>query len=256
MPNRMIKESIHGSEKISGLTDFQFRLWVNLITYVDDYGRGDARPAIIKGTCFPLRDRVTVKDIDGALHALAGAGCVSLYEVDGKPYLYFPSWGEHQRIQTKRSKYPAPQESTVDHGESPPESNPNPNPNTNPNTNPTRGRARESDGGGDPFDAFSQSKSDLRAALDGYAAMREQMGKPLTARAKQKLVDKLDVFPEREWIAIIDQATTHNWLDFYAIDRTKAAKRDDNSRRSYDLERAQEEMNTTVPQLRKKKKGE
>ena len=140
MPNRIIKESICGSEKLNSLTDFQFRLWVGLVTYVDDFGRGDARPAMIKGSIFPLRDRVTVKDIQTALLALAGAGCVSLYEVDGKPYLYFPNWERHQRIQTKRSRYPAPVHGeppyvTVSHGEPPLESNPiqsntNPNPNT------------------------------------------------------------------------------------------------------------------------------
>lgn len=148
MPNRIIKESIHGSEKIQQLSDFQFRLWVGLITYVDDYGRGDARPAMIKGAVFPLRDRVTVKDIKSALLALAGAGCVGLYEVDGKPYLYFPNWEQHQRIQTKKPKYPGPDEATgsygespcvtVDHRESPPESESNTNPNTNPNTKSAR----------------------------------------------------------------------------------------------------------------------
>ena len=70
MPNRIIKDSIHESEKVNAMTDFQFRLWVSLITYVDDYGRGDARPAIIKGNCFPLRDRLTNKDIDAALTGL------------------------------------------------------------------------------------------------------------------------------------------------------------------------------------------
>lgn len=139
MPNRIIKESIHTSEDVNRMTDFQFRLWISLITYVDDYGRGDARPAIIKGACFPLRDRITNKDIDAALRDLAGIGCVGLYEVDGKPYLYFPTWESHQRIQTKKSRFPAPPHGeppslTVNCGESPPESNPNPNP--NPNTNP------------------------------------------------------------------------------------------------------------------------
>lgn len=112
MPNRLIKDSIRFSEKVNSLTDFQFRLWVSLITYVDDYGRGDARPAVIKGTCFPLRDRITNKDIDAALNALAGAGCVGLYEVDGKPYLYFPNWQSHQNIRNKKSRFPAPQNAT------------------------------------------------------------------------------------------------------------------------------------------------
>ena len=110
MPNRIIKDSIMKSEKLSELTDFQFRLWVHLITYVDDYGRGDARPAIIRGSCFPLRDRMTNKDIEKGLADLAGAGCVGLYKVDGKPYLYFPNWEKHQRVRQKVSKCPGPDE--------------------------------------------------------------------------------------------------------------------------------------------------
>ena len=110
MPNRIIKESIARSEKISALTDFQFRLWIHLITYVDDYGRGDARPAIIRGACFPLRDRVSNKDIEAGICGLADIGCVSLYNVDGRPYLCLPGWDEHQRVRQKVSKYPSPED--------------------------------------------------------------------------------------------------------------------------------------------------
>ena len=56
MPNRIIKDSFQTSDKIASLTDFEFRLWVSLIVSVDDAGRGDARPAIIKGHAFPLRE--------------------------------------------------------------------------------------------------------------------------------------------------------------------------------------------------------
>ena len=140
MPNRIIKESICTSEKLAELTDFEFRLWVGLIVSVDDYGRGDARAKIIKGRVFPLRERVTVKEIDAAINSLAAKGCISLYDVDGKSYFWFPTWASHQRIQTKKSKFPEPEngiprKSTVSHRESPPESNPiqsesesNPNP--------------------------------------------------------------------------------------------------------------------------------
>lgn len=147
MPNRIIKESIHTSEDVNKMTDFQFRLWISLITYVDDYGRGDARPAIIKGACFPLRDRITNKDIDAALNALAGIGCVGLYAVDGKPYLYFPAWESHQSIRNQKSRYPAPEEGNRKqlnaieinckqlNAIAPViQSNTNPNPNPNPNT--------------------------------------------------------------------------------------------------------------------------
>ncbi len=149
MPNRIIKESISTSDKIASLSDFEFRLWVGLITYVDDAGRGDARPAIIKGRVFPLRDRVTTKDIDAGIHSLAAKGCISLYTVGGKSYFWFPTWTEHQRIRDSKPKYPAPEEAdaspqvAASRGEPPQAAasrglnpNPNPNPKENPNPNP------------------------------------------------------------------------------------------------------------------------
>lgn len=150
MPNRIIKESICTSEQIALLKDFEFRLWVGLITQADDAGRGDARPQIIKGRVFPLRESVTIKQIDDALYALASHGLVVLYKVGGKPFYVFPSWAEHQRIRDCKPKYPAPEESdtlpqvAADCGELPQsaaiiQSNPNTNP--NPNTDKARLRA-------------------------------------------------------------------------------------------------------------------
>ena len=111
MPNRIIKESTFQSDKVASLSDFEFRLWVGLITTADDAGRGDARPAIIKGRVFPLRDRVSLKDIDIAVHGLADKGCISLYVVDGKSYFYFPTWSNHQRVRDCKPKYPDPENS-------------------------------------------------------------------------------------------------------------------------------------------------
>lgn len=143
MPNRIIKESAFQSDKIASLSDFEFRLWVGLITAVDDAGRGDARPAIIKGRIFPLRERVTNKDIEAAIHSLADKGCISLYKVGGKSYFCFPTWSKHQRVRDCKPKYPGMEEkddlqqSAANCGELPPnpiqsESNQNPNPNPNP----------------------------------------------------------------------------------------------------------------------------
>lgn len=120
MPNRMIKESICSSDSINNLSDFEFRLWVGLLVSADDAGRGDARPAIIKGHVFPLRERVTVKDIDTALHGLAAGGCVSLYTVGGKPYYRFPTWAAHQRIDRAKPKFPPPEEADADCGDTEP----------------------------------------------------------------------------------------------------------------------------------------
>ena len=111
MPNRIIKESTVTSDKIAKLSDFEFRLWVGLITQADDAGRGDARPAIIKGRVFALRERTSLKDIENALSALAAHGCVSLYTVGGKPYYEFPHWAAHQRVRNAITKYPGIEES-------------------------------------------------------------------------------------------------------------------------------------------------
>lgn len=110
MPNRIIKESICDDEKVAMLKDFEFRLWIGLITQADDAGRGDARPAIIKGRVFPLRDQVTAKIISDGLHALATIGLIALYEVGGRLYYVLPSWSKHQRIRDCKPKYPAPEE--------------------------------------------------------------------------------------------------------------------------------------------------
>ena len=110
MPNRIIKETIHTSDDVAEMSDIEFRVWMALITYVDDYGRGDARAAIIKGACFPLIERITPKVIEKAIDGLVRIGCVKRYTVEGKPYLYLPAWEKHQRVRSSVEKYPAPPE--------------------------------------------------------------------------------------------------------------------------------------------------
>jgi hypothetical protein len=77
----------------------------------DDYGRFDARPAVLKSRLFPLKKRITEKEITSALTHLENAGCIVLYEHSGRPYLYLPTWELHQTIRAKKSKFPAPDNS-------------------------------------------------------------------------------------------------------------------------------------------------
>ena len=130
MGNRMIKETIRTDLQINRLTDFQFRLWTYLLTYVDDYGRGSADPDLVKGFCFPRRKDVTAKSISAGFKELQNEGLVKIYRVGEEMYFCFPSWEKHQRIQAKRSLYPEPpssedcdgfDNSTVTHGDQPPE---------------------------------------------------------------------------------------------------------------------------------------
>lgn len=125
MPRRVIDDGIHTGKRLNALTDFQFRVWAYLLTYVDDYGRGSADPEILKGFLFPRRKGITESSIKQSLADLANAGLIRLYAVNGEPHLYFPDWQDYQRIQRKYSKFPAPpdenepdKKSTVNHGES------------------------------------------------------------------------------------------------------------------------------------------
>lgn len=116
----MLRESLLESDKISVLSDFDFRLWITLILLADDYGVVDARPAIIKGHGFPLRERITVKDISEGLRRLAAGRCVTPYTVGGRPYVQFPNWSDHQRVRDSKHKFPTAEEAdTASCGELP-----------------------------------------------------------------------------------------------------------------------------------------
>lgn len=114
MGNRMLRESLLESDKISALSDFDFRLWIALILLADDYGVVDARPAIIKGRGFPLRERVTTKDIAEGLRRLTAGRCVAPYTVGGRPYVQFLNWSDHQRVRDSKHKFPTIEESDAE----------------------------------------------------------------------------------------------------------------------------------------------
>jgi hypothetical protein len=80
-------------------------MFYRLLVVCDDYGYADARPAILKAQCFPLKESVTLAAIERWLQALAGKGLVARYRKDDKPYLAVNRW--EQRVRS-RQKYPGP----------------------------------------------------------------------------------------------------------------------------------------------------
>ncbi|WP_206458670.1 hypothetical protein [Anaerovorax sp. IOR16] len=113
MPNRIIKESICTSDSIEKLSWFEEAFFYRLMVNCDDYGRTDARLAILKSRLFPLKS-VTEKQVGECLNKLATVGMIFLYEYDEKPYLQLLSWEKHQNVRTKKSKYPPMDIKTVD----------------------------------------------------------------------------------------------------------------------------------------------
>ena len=112
MPNRIIKESICTSDTIDQLTWFEEVFFYRLIVNCDDYGRCDARPAILKAKLFPIKS-VTDKQVKETLNKLSTVGIAMVYERDHKPFLQLKTWNDHQRIRAKVSKYPSPDAEAV-----------------------------------------------------------------------------------------------------------------------------------------------
>lgn len=109
MPNRILKESICTSENVDRLSAFEETVFYRLIVNCDDFGRMDARPKILASKLFPLKD-IRTTQIENALRALTSAELVTLYNVDGKPFLQMNTWDRHQQIRAVKSKYPSMQE--------------------------------------------------------------------------------------------------------------------------------------------------
>lgn len=146
MPNRIIKESVCTSESIDQLGWFEEVLFYRLIVNCDDFGRFDGRTAVIKNRLFPLKENLTLKNVEAAINKLARVGLITPYESGGKPFLFLPTWNEHQSVRAKRSRFPEPEiickQMQADESKcprNPIQSNPNPIRNPNPNTRETRG---------------------------------------------------------------------------------------------------------------------
>lgn len=109
MPNRILKESICTSDTIEQLKPEEEVFFYRLLVVCDDYGRMDARPAILRAKCFPLKvDKINEDDIKSWLKKLCDVGLLYIYTVDNKQYLYITTWCKHQQVRASKSKYPAP----------------------------------------------------------------------------------------------------------------------------------------------------
>lgn len=109
MPNRIVREAILTSERVDELDPSAEVFYRRLLSKVDDYGRYDARPSVLRASLFPLRlDRVREADCTRWMAACQKAGLIVLYTHDGKPYLEVVNTGWAAR---SPSKFPALQTS-------------------------------------------------------------------------------------------------------------------------------------------------
>lgn len=107
MPSRILREGILTSERVDSLAHHSELFYRRLMSVVDDFGRFDGRPQMLRVSCFPLRvDRVREADISRWLDELQTAGLIALYAVNGKPYLEMHDF--RQQVRAKESRFPGP----------------------------------------------------------------------------------------------------------------------------------------------------
>lgn len=104
MPTRYLKPGVRDSESIDSLSPHSEILYYRLLVTVDDFGRYDARPSMVKAACFPIKDAITAVKTDALLRELVENGLIVVYEVDSKPFLQMCKWDNIPRA--KESKYP------------------------------------------------------------------------------------------------------------------------------------------------------
>jgi hypothetical protein len=105
VPNRLLKEGIVDSDKIDCLSPEAEVFFYRLLVVADDLGRMDARPAIVRARCFPLKESLSAEKISKWIDQVWEAGLIGLYESAGKSYIQILEW--EQRVRSN-GKYPPP----------------------------------------------------------------------------------------------------------------------------------------------------
>ena len=105
MPTRYLKPGIRDSESIDNLSPQAENLFYRLLVSVDDYGRFDARPAMIKANCFPIKESMTINKCKDLIEELSNKKLIVVYEAFGKNVLQMSKWDNIPR--SKESKYPS-----------------------------------------------------------------------------------------------------------------------------------------------------
>ncbi|QNM06590.1 hypothetical protein [Qiania dongpingensis] len=216
MPNRIIKESIRTSDSINDLTWFEEVLFYRLIVSCDDYGRFDGRIAIIKGTCFPLKD-MRNSEIEKALHRLSALGMVTLYEVDRKPFLQLTAWERHQQIRAHKSKYPKPDDG-------------------HPISSDINCSQAQADVPVIQSESKSESESEsysedarLNAVFQDYIRHRKKLKRPMTDKAVELALKKLERLAPGDTdrqIRIIEQSIESGWSGLFPLSEERQSKRE------------------------------
>lgn len=112
MPNRILRDGIISSLRFSVMSQGAQLFYYKLISVVDDYGRYDGYPEVLRARCYAFElDHVTVADVSRWLEECGQKPAnvrqlplITAYTVDGKKYLQINNFGQRERTE----RFPSP----------------------------------------------------------------------------------------------------------------------------------------------------
>lgn len=110
MPNRILRDWTY-SDSVDKISFQAEVLFTRLIMKADDYGSYFAKPKLINGNCFPLKD-IRESDISRWLQELASAGLIVFYTAENKEYLNIINF--NQRLRSMKKCFPQVPENVIE----------------------------------------------------------------------------------------------------------------------------------------------
>ena len=256
MPNRVIKESICTSEQIDQLTPFEEITFYRLIVNADDYGCFDGREKIIAARLFPLR-QINPAELSAAIAKFAEIGLIERYSVGGKPYIWFPTWANHQRLRTTKHKYPFPYATGGDLPQDAAESDKMPldarahKESESESETESESESSKEDGGG-----FLQDDDAIKIQReqDEVLTAAESAGFPRFDLIRKKLIDFYSEYGRERVIAAIESCAEHSaaniaYLSAVLTGKPKGRKKDATDVHGYEQRDYSDEQKKAVARM-------
>jgi len=206
---RTIKPEFTTNEELSALLADTHLFAAGLLCYADDYGYFNANPGLVKAAVFPLRESsVSIQDM---LNQLAKIGYLRLGETaDGKKWGHVVKFETHQRVNRPTpSKIKCLEIMWIDsyttHALF---------------TEPSLPERKGKEVGTEPKKRSDEPSLPGWLPVDSwnsFVEMRKKIKKPMTDRAKELAIKKLEEFHNQRYDVqlIIDEAVMKNWQGFY-----------------------------------------
>jgi hypothetical protein len=189
MPERIIRPGILTSDPINRLNWAEEVFYRRLMSVIDDYGRFDGRPTVLRANLYPLKlDHVSDSDVRKWLDGCSNAGVIRAYSVDGKEFIEVLRF--NQRIRGN-PKWPAPDgdppQSAASRGDCRPSSETLTGTETHSGTE-TQSLSREKICAAENPDPLTQSREAAYQAFDQWAGRSPPVGigRPLEATLNEK----------------------------------------------------------------------